>query len=958
VLDSWAGESLPFYPIQNSKPVIWIPGRIYESYYDPVDPSYYMKTGVAKASFDVIAGSGYRIFYSWVSETPAERRPFDFYVSGVSQNADLTKEHGSANVYDLDSSRKLYSRYTANVKADMDAPGTLGVIVEGHLDVRVPEDINQISLLIEGNDPDINNPDNKTFRTARFFAASGCPLPIVEKTKTFNQRKYSHTTCVDKQVWVPPSPDTTKEYPAIFRPIKTDDSKYCPSDSCLTTYGDKEIEDGPVVVAEEIEHFSSFSAGEKRSSVIVISDSSMIQGDCDFYRARNEFFIRNLYPPSPIEEIAEELPQFDGGEDLFQGHRFTLQQKLIAPDRGSAGKFKSAAPGLSNINDVGSGLLAQRFNGDAYDVPPMGSFDDIESSYTPGDVLRVEEPVEEGARKAAIEKFRVEIIPAYGVAPLFSGGILGYETYGDATINQEGMPRIMKETGYDYLDFDQWPSGYPGDLFGLSIDMHRGRLIVGSPFNGIAGENHITWSGIKENPSGLKISGNGGAGAAYYFEKTDKGVNAEGEELPWEYIRKIKPSSINAGYDGWTDYTDPDADDVLGLNDYREAQLADAYITDQFGYSVSMDEDFIAIGAPGHDFNVYHEHIYSRTENGVDYDGSFVRKEFDFEFDIPLHNVYDLGSSGMRDEVPSGTVVLNNGAIYTYVYDVINSGQKLKPDWPSREKSWTYAEKVVAQGHKARLQFDRYDSGGGVIAEASGSENDHFGGSVAIDRSYRGGDADYTLVGGAVRHKYGASGGTDDLFDAGAAYTFDAMLRRQTPAIGSSGSYIEAYVGLTGSGGLDAERISLYVPQGGGPNRIYEATGLIVSNPQGEIFLESSGYDPSVKGFAEHRPYISFVRGSVAIGTPTTGYFGLYASGMTPQASSVMNMNILSQPTATVYNSIGLYTPAVLGIASGEPSGLFLHTLYDPTATSGTMNLFASGIVSSGDSLNLAIRGK
>jgi hypothetical protein len=943
-------KPLEFYPVQNSKKVIWILGRISETYHDPVDPLYCMKTGVATASFDVSAGSGYRIFYSWVSETPSETQPLDFYVSGVSQNADLSLEHGSANVYDLDANLRLYPRYGANIKADMDSVGTLGFIKEGYVDVRVPEDISRISLLIEGNNPSINNPDNKTLKTTRFLSASGCPLPIVERVKTYEHEKYSHETCVDKKTWVPPTSETTKEYPAIFRPIKTDDSKYCSSDSCLTTYGDKEIEDGPVVVAEEIEHFSSFSAGAKRSTIVVISDSSMVQGDCDFYRARNEFFIRDLYPTSPVSVVED--------ESLFQGRKFSLQQKLLAPDRGSAGKFRAAASGLSNINSAGSGLLAQRFNGDSYSAASMGSFDDIESNYTPGQVLRMEEPTTEEGRKMAIDRFRSQVIPSYGATPLFSGGIAGYEDYRDATIGEEGMPRIMKETGYDYLDFDQWPSGYPGDLFGFSIDLHRGRLVVGAPFNGFDGENHITWSGIKENPSGLKISGNGGAGAAYYFEKTNNGVNAEGEELPWEYIRKIKPSSINSGHDGWTDYTNPDADDVLGTNDYRVVQLADAYVTDQFGYDVSMDEDFIAIGAPGHDFDVHHEHIYGRSVDGISYDGSFIRKEFDFEFDIPLHNVHDLGSSGARDAVPSGTVVLNNGAIYTYVYDVVDSGQRLKVDWPNREKSWTYAEKVMAQGYKARAQFDRYDSGGGVVAEASGSENDHFGRSIAIDRSYRGGDADYTLVGGAVRHKYGISGGTDDLINAGAAYSFDAMLRRQTPAIGSSGGYVQTSTGLTGSGGMSGERISLYIPQSAGPDKTYQTSGLILSNYQGEIFLETSGYDPSVKGFTQHRPYVQFVHGSIALGTPSTGYFGLYTSGMIPQASSVINMNILSQPTATVYNSVGLNTTAVLGIASGVPSGLFLHTLYDPTSVSGTMNLFASGIVSSGDSLNLAIRGK
>ena len=66
------------------------------------------------------------------------------------------------------------------------------------------------------------------------------------------------------------------------------------------------------------------------------------------------------------------------------------------------------------------------------------------------------------------------------MAPMFSGGVEGHEDIGDATYIG-GMPEIIKRTGYDYLDFDQFPSGYPGDLFGYSIDMHKNRLIVGAP---------------------------------------------------------------------------------------------------------------------------------------------------------------------------------------------------------------------------------------------------------------------------------------------------------------------------------------------------------------------------------------------------------------------------------------------------------------------------------------------
>tara|TARA_R110002020_G_scaffold103752_20_gene243204 strand:+ start:2969 stop:14563 length:11595 start_codon:yes stop_codon:yes gene_type:complete len=949
-----------YYPIQNSAKVIWLPGRIRERY-EVSNSEYYMRTGVAEAKFDVVAGSGYRIFYSWVSETPNESRLLNFYVDGVSENPnDATESDGKVEVKDMDSDFNMSAKYSANSQREMTPPGVLGSIKRGYVDVKVPDDATEINIYVEGNEIPTPSGENGPLKTTRFFAVSGCPLPILEKTSSYEFEQFSHEVCEEIPVT---NPGYTVTHPAVFRPIKTDHSKYCSADDCLTTYGDKEVEDGPIVVAEETEHFSSFTAGEKRSTIIVISDSTIVQGECGFYRTNNADFLRSLYPPNPLTEegtdstggvIAEEVDLYDEGT-LFQGSRFTLSQKLIAPDRGSPHKFRAAGAHLESINAAGSGLIAKRFKGDSYSPVAMSSFTDTESDYTTGDITRPEDPEPE-QRPAALQAF-LESFAGYGGSPLFSGGIEGYEDYGDARIAGDRMPRIMKETGYDYLDFDQWPSGYPGDLFGFSIDLHKDRLIVGAPFNGFDGEDHISWSGIQENPSGLKISGNGGAGAAYYFEKTGKGYNAESSLLPWEYIKKFKPSGVNAGYDGWTDASNPDADDVLGTNDYAAIHLADAYITDQFGYDVSMDEGFMAIGAPGHDFDVFHEHMYERTVDGISYSGAFMRKEFDFEFDIPLHNTYDLGSSGMRDSVPSGYPVLNNGAVFTYVYDIIDSGQKHVFDYANKEKMWQYAEKVLPQGHGARSGVYAYDDGGDTVF-VSGSENDHFGRSVAIDRVYDRGDADYTLVGGAVRHRHGASGTSDVLVNAGAAYTYDAMLRRSAPAVGSDQNYIVATVGLTGSGGLETERISLTVNQSGGGDTSYKASGNVMTNPQGEIFLEASGYDPALNGFPEHRSFIEYVKGEVVTGPSTSGVLGLYIDPAIPQASSIMNMSILSQSSAYVYNNIGLYTNAILGRASGEPSGLFLHTIHDPVAASGSLGLFASGVGTPEGSLYLAIRGK
>ncbi|MEK9699420.1 MAG: FG-GAP repeat protein, partial [Candidatus Poseidoniales archaeon] len=83
---------------------------------------------------------------------------------------------------------------------------------------------------------------------------------------------------------------------------------------------------------------------------------------------------------------------------------------------------------------------------------------------------------------------------------------------------------------------------------------------------------------------------------------------------------------------------------------------------DQFGYSVAIDADMIAVGAPNHNFESLHDH-------SVYVSGEFIRKEFGRAFEIAHHVVHDLGSSGVRIDGfanNSGTMVLNNGAVFTF----------------------------------------------------------------------------------------------------------------------------------------------------------------------------------------------------------------------------------------------------------------------------------------------------
>ena len=112
--------------------------------------------------------------------------------------------------------------------------------------------------------------------------------------------------------------------------------------------------------------------------------------------------------------------------------------------------------------------------------------------------------------------------------------------------------------------------------------------------------------------------------------------------------QKIKPSSINVGIDNCT---------VSHLqNAYGNHNLSSDFVLrhagrgDKFGYSVALDADMVAIGAPGHDFETLHDHIYSGAVVVNGFNTAFQRKSFNPEFDIPQHKYYDLGDSVIEQD--------------------------------------------------------------------------------------------------------------------------------------------------------------------------------------------------------------------------------------------------------------------------------------------------------------------
>ena len=940
------------------------------------DTFWQIKSGVAKMSVPTVAGSGYRVFFNWVSEDDTENHPIRLVSNNVSESPDPRDEfhdmHEDLYDYDKDDKPFVAAKRVQYIKS-LERTGR-GKLMSGHVDVRSPEsEVGSMDWYLDGNNLRAGAPDeiNYTPKTTRIVSVSGALLPINKEVKvTTHEYKEKYIAGYKEVTTV--HPEIITIIPSKIREIETDSSKHCPPpvtppaaiDNSLLSAEDREmleasqgfdigldddvpfeasscpvsvIADGPIIAAEEPEIFSPFIAGKERSKIVLLSDSSLVQqGACgDHYGTLNDQFIISLYPESLDATKPGSMGRTGFGNDsevtpegfaVGGGRQFKFSQKVIAPEQGSPQKFYSAS---------GMSALTSRFGSPNTQRQDSGIFMGY-NMVNPDNVDRPADPPTE-------KKKRTERGIFVGRALSFAGAFVKFSGIFDGTSYRDppngGLPALLADYGIDYLDTDYFASGYPGDLFGYSIDLQNNQLIVGAPFNAYDSEDVIDWDtevsyDKQDNVSGIKLGGKGGAGSAFYFEKTNLGIDARGIATPWQFKQKIKPvDSIDVGFDGHGDVGSiSEFNAHHGSNDYTVTDIADSIMPDQFGESVSIDADFIAIGAPGHDFENYHEHIYDS--------GAFLRKEFDAQFDIPLHNVYDLGASGLRSELSgSGQVVLNNGAVYTFENRVI--------DWPRFIKKWTFAEKIIPQGYKSRLQKD-YDG----LTAVSVAENDHFGKSVSINRARRT-DGDYTLAVGSPSHMFSTSGthpySDEIVYKAGAAYTYDAMLRGQPPQSGSPDAFIDANV--FGNSGY---KVNLLVEQTQ-PSTNYVSSGVVYANLQGEIFIEASGRDAAPMGFIQHRPYIESVVGTHPSGELSYSSFSLHTEGLVPVSSGNMNMYLSGPDTAKVYNTVNLYVDSQYresGILN-----LFADGVSGTTIGSG-MNLYTSGTIISSDNLNLTVRGK
>jgi hypothetical protein len=937
-----------FVPISggiDSEPIIWWEDNITEqSTFYPTNK--YHIDGEASVLFPTVVGSGYRMWINWVSESLSEKFDICGSISGASGLVGPVGVRTCSEPISLSKTTVLTpSQSVYDFVAEDEA-----VAITLNTDVwknHIPEDD-----MVHGVLP----------ATPRILSISGCFLPIITE---------SFTVITSGQVEIgreafncrwEVNAATSGVVPGVSRPVMHKSELYCSDNHgalCDDDLGEALIEDGPVIAAEEFENFSSFPAGNRRSKIIVISDSTLLQGQCPAYRedstGGNQDFIRSLYPDSLSDEI--------------EGRNWFFSQKLRGPERGSPAKYNAVSgAAVSNICLPLYGSTGVSGNLDNY-------YDD-EDTYDPTTLVRPSGFRFAGeAEQRKEDFFNTEALGKYGMFPRFSGDFLDItpaQTYeellgysgtlrnfiADAQIGG-GMNDLMKINNTDYLDLDVYYSGCLGDLFGYSVDLSANKLVVGTPFNGYYTEGAISgvsgivqWHEIENDPSrsGMRVAEDGGAGAVFVFDKTGSGENVVAEFLPWEFTQKIKPTSLNVGITDFSPSPKAALTAQRGTHDFEDGGYIIEYSrrSDNFGLAVSIDCDMIAVGAPNHDFETLHDHIYSGALQPSGLNTAFQHKSFNAEFDIPQHSFYDLGDSGVRSQYSgSGVMVLNNGAVYNYRNEMVDFG--------NRTQNWILAEKLYAQGYNDRTQAQYVSDGlGGFDLTASGTENDNFGRSVSIDRSGRG-DSDYVLSVGAPRHYWPTSGNhpTSGLLDAGAAYSFDAMLRGQVPSVPNSGGWIEAHVFGEFMARDAVGRVETRVYQNvSGDSLTYQVSGLIFSNQNGEIFLEVSGFDPSVKGFVAHRPYVQDVQLEVFPAIPMNSPFNLVTSGLQVDSSGSMNMSLVGPDEANVYNTMNLYQNGILGQSSGTMN-MFTEA---PSGQSGTLNLNLTNNQTT-DSLSLRIRG-
>jgi hypothetical protein len=448
-----------------------------------------MRTGVCRVRFPVLAGSGYEITYRWYSDFENEKQPLEIYMSNVStipSNVNDLDIKNTISVSNYDSNDNEQGVASASYKEILNSP-TINNIYESSIDVQVSEDY--LDIFITGNKKDPIDSPFEDPHTCKLLDITIKPLPI-------NQYLSSKAECYQKIVGygvnhVSGTPDEVVTLPPKLYAIFNDDSSIC---DCSTGF----IENGPVVIAEELESFSSFSSGADRSSIILISDSTLVNGrnpkqisssiesgvpriDIDNSNARINNFLNSL-----LKNNSNLYPNIE-----YQPHTRIVSNEL------TGGVFKP---------NVDMSLYVTEYDyKEEFIIPHTYPEEDREEAL---DRIRdeFEENVSEIGLSPKIVVGGTKDIPMSGVGKLFHSLMIGQ--------------------GKDFLDKEFLFSNYYGELFGYSLTINDNKVFVGSPYNGW--RNNV-----------IDIDASGGGGAVFVIEKD----SVSG----WLISDKLKPDTVFPG---------------------------------------------------------------------------------------------------------------------------------------------------------------------------------------------------------------------------------------------------------------------------------------------------------------------------------------------------------------------------------------------------------------------------
>lgn len=678
-----------FCPIQIEEGfnVIYNSGEVYDrklNITEDYENLIKMNTGVTKVQFPALPGSGYRLYYRWYSDFPGESQEMDLYVGNVhyKENQDTRAKNPATatgqetvSIYDYDADGDLVLAEKASVKKTIKSVSFGESIQEGYIDIQVPHDRNFINFFACGNRSDVIAGNTQIPRTCKLLDVSGVLLPIEKKieTQSYTQRVIVGYQDIVVQEYVPPS---SIILPPVIRPIMTDNTKYCvDGDSC----GGKLVADGPVVMAEEPETFSNFVSGKNRSTVVLISDSSLVNGrsDKDQYGSSTSGDAVFMPATESKQRIQDLINSLSGSSRAVEtvDKTYKMTKKIVSAETGSCGIYSLASSGA-----VG------RFNGTnvARSLANFTNESNFEESKIVPHIWPIP-PDKDETWEQADNRVSGEFngsMSAIGFNSKFKYTVDG-TVYEDSPLMGNPFSKLLAEKGIDFIDEQMIASGgYPGDLFGYSVSISgpkgKEKIFVGTPFNAWKGNVSVNYSGVN-NLTQLEVGSDGGAGSAFLFEKDN--------EKGWLTTNKFKP-------------------ETLGVSN-----------SNRFGYSLDSDGDLLVVGAPCHDYG----------NSVVNVSGEFVRKEFNAEFNISTRTVTDL---------ESGANYTDAGATYTFQNKLYDWSTRSKA-WIFEEKLTAngtgYNETNANFGRSVSIsRNNRLDSDYSVV---HGSRNSYPNSGVTVQKA-------------------------------------------------------------------------------------------------------------------------------------------------------------------------------------------------------------------------------